>query len=183
MMHVSMGKVSTAVTKTRVASKMLAISTALALSGPASAATGNVTFSGNINSASTCTVIVNNNGTLGVSGNVRQLSSKIAGGTPGRATVLQRGIYDIYATTLPAFSVGPTGADIGVTRQVLFSGVATNLVSGFSVTIPEMNAFPGIRVNSFGQDSRVNLNLHFIADRPTSFPSGPYQATVVLRCE
>lgn len=149
----------------------------------ASAATGNVTFTGNINSASSCTVIVNNNGTLGVSGNVRQLSSKIAGGTPGRATILQRGIYDVTATTLPNFSVGPVGADTGVTRQVRFSGVATNIATGFSITIPEMNGSPGFRVISTNINSRVNLNLHFIADRPTSFPSGPYQATVILRCE
>lgn len=149
----------------------------------ASAATGNVTFHGNINSNSSCTIVVNNHGQLGVSANFRQLSSKIAGGAAGKATILQRGIYDIYATTLPIFNIAPTGGDTGVTRQVRFSGTATNLVSGFSVNIPEMNAYPGIRVNSFGMNSRVVLNLHFIADRPTNFPSGHYQALVTLRCE
>jgi hypothetical protein len=165
--------------------KAAAAAACLALAGPLPAfpATGNVTFSGNINSASTCVVIVNNNGQLGISPNIRQLSSKIAGGTPGRVTVLQAGIYNISATTLPAFSVAPIGGDTGVTRQVLFNGVATNLVSGFSVTIPEMNASPGIRVNSFGFNSRTNLDINFIANRPNSFPSGPYRALVVLRCE
>ena len=161
----------------------VSLSAALLASSPAYAVTGNVTFYGNINSNSSCTVVVNNHGTLGISGNVRQLSSKIAGGTPGRVTILQRGTYDINATTLPAFSVAPIGGDTGVTRQVLFSGSAINLVTGFTVAIPEMAAFPGIRVTSGGQNSRVNLNLHFIADRPTAFPSGPYEALVVLRCE
>jgi type 1 fimbria pilin len=157
--------------------------TAWCFAPSAQAATGNVTFYGNINSASSCQVVVNNHGALGVSGNVRQLSSKIAGGTPGRVTILQRGIYKISAQSLPAFSVAPVDGNTGVTRQVLFNGTAQNLVSGFTVTIPEMNAFPGIQVNSFGQNSRVNLNINFIANRPTAFPSGPYEAIVVVRCE
>jgi type 1 fimbria pilin len=158
----------------------------LAVWGPAPsahAATGNVTFYGNINSTSSCQVIVNNHGTLGVSGNVRQLSSKIAGGGPGRVTILQAGVYSISASTLPAFSVAPVGGDAGVTRQVLFNGVATNLITGFSLTIPERNGTPGIRVNSFGMRSRVNLDINFIANRPTAYPSGPYEAIVVVRCE
>ena len=153
------------------------------LAPSAHAANGNVTFYGNINSTSSCQVIVNNHGTLGVSGNVRQLSSKIAGGSPGRVTILQAGVYDISAATLPAFSVAPVGGNTGVTRQVLFNGVATNLITGFSVTIPERNGSPGIRVNSFGMRSRTNLDINFIANRPTSFPSGPYEAIVVVRCE
>lgn len=166
-----------------VKSVMLSVVALLTFAQPALPATGNVTFYGNINSNSSCQIVVNNHGTLGVSANIRQLSSKIAGGTPGRATITQRGVYDIYATTLPIFSVGPVGANTGVTRQVRFSGAAVNPLTGFTIPIAERPAFPGIRVTSLGFFSRVNLNLHFIADRPTAFPSGPYEAIVVLRCE
>lgn len=160
-----------------------ALCAAMLAASPSLAATGNVTFYGNINSNSSCQIVVNNHGTLGVSANVRQLSSKIAGGGPGRATITQRGVYDINATTLPNFSVGPIGADTGVTRQVRFSGAAVNPLTGFTIPIAERPAFPGIRVTSLGFFSRVNLDLHFIADRPTAFPSGPYEAVVILRCE
>lgn len=160
----------------------LAMAAGLA-AAPAAAATGDVVFHGNINSSSSCTVVVNQHGDLGVSANFRQLSSKITGGAPGKVSILQRGVYDISATTLPIFSSGPNGANTGVTRQVRFSGVATNLVTGFSVNIAEMAASPGIRVNSFGMNSRVNLDIHFIADRPTAFPSGYYQSIVTVRCE
>jgi hypothetical protein len=136
------------------------------ISSAAHATTGNVTFQGNINSASTCVVIVNQNGKLGISANIRQLSSKITGGVPGKVTILQRGTYDVSATTLPAFAAGPTGADTGVT-----------------VTIPEMDGAPGFRVLSGVSNSRVNLDIHYIADRPTSFPSGYYQSIVTVRCE
>jgi type 1 fimbria pilin len=153
------------------------------ISSAAHATTGNVTFQGNINSASTCVVIVNQNGKLGISANIRQLSSKITGGVPGKVTILQRGTYDVSATTLPAFAAGPTGADTGVTRQVRMSGSAINLVSGFTVTIPEMDGAPGFRVLSGVSNSRVNLDIHYIADRPTSFPSGYYQSIVTVRCE
>ncbi len=147
------------------------------------AATGNVIFQGNINSTSSCVVVVNQQGDMGVSANLRQLSSKIAGGRPGRVTILQRGIYDVTATTLPFFSAGPAGADTGVTRQVRMSGSAVNLVSGFTVAIPEMNGSPGFRVNSFNNNSRVNLDIHYIADRTTNYPSGFYQLIVTVRCE
>jgi hypothetical protein len=153
------------------------------LGGNANAATGNVTFVGNINSASTCALVVNQNGHLGISANLKQLSSKITGGTPGKVTILQTGTYDVSATTLPAFAAGPTGADTGVTRQVKMSGSATNLITGFTVTIPELDGAPGFRVLSGVNKSRVNLDIHYIADRPTSFPTGFYQSIVTVRCE
>ena len=156
---------------------------ALTLTVAANADAGNVIFQGNINSNSSCVVVVNQHGDMGVSANLRQLSSKIAGGRPGKVTILQRGIYDVTATAPPYFSAGPTGADTGVTRQVRMSGSAVNLVSGFTVAIPEMNGSPGFRVNSFNNNSRVNLDIHYIADRTTNYPTGFYQAIVTVRCE
>jgi hypothetical protein len=159
------------------------IALSAALGGNANAATGNVTFVGSINSASTCALIVNQNGHLGISANLKQLSSKITGGTPGKVTILQTGTYDVSATTLPTFASGPTGADTGVTRQVKMSGSATNLITGFTVTIPELDGAPGFRVLSGTNKSRVNLDINYIADRPTSFPTGFYQSIVTVRCE
>lgn len=150
---------------------------------PTEAATGNVIFQGNINSTSSCVIAVNQQGDLGVSANLRQLSSKITGGRPGKVTILQRGIYTVTAIALPFFSSGPAGADTGVTRSVRMSGSAVNLVSGFTVAIPEMDGAPGFQVNSFNNNSRVNLDIHYIADRITNYPSGFYQSIVTVRCE
>lgn len=150
---------------------------------PAHAVTGNVTFQGNINSTSSCVVLVDQQGDLGISANLQQLSSKIAGGRPGKVRILQSGVYTVTATAAPFFTAGPTGADTGVTRQVRMLGSATNLITGFSVTIPEMNGSPGFSVNSFGMSSRVNLDIHYIADRTTKFPTGYYQSIVTVRCE
>ena len=150
---------------------------------PAQAATGNVIFQGNVNSTSSCTVIVDQHGDLGVSANLRQLSSKIAGGRAGKVRILQTGTYDISAAAPNFFSSGPAGADTGVTRTVTMLGSAVNLITGFTVTIPERPGAPGFRVLSGSQPSRVNLDIHYVADRTTNYPTGYYKSIVTVRCE
>lgn len=150
---------------------------------PAQAASNNVIFQGNVNSNSSCTVIVDQHGDLGVSSNLRQLSSKIAGGRAGKVRILQTGTYDISAATPNFFSSGPVGANTGVTRTVTMLGSAVNLISGFTVTIPERPGAPGFRVLSGSQPSRVNLDIHYVANRTTNYPTGYYQSIVTVRCE
>ena len=149
----------------------------------AQAAQNNVIFQGNVNSNSSCTVIVDQHGDLGVSSNLRQLSSKIAGGRAGKVRILQTGTYDISAATPNFFSSGPVGANTGVTRTVTMLGSAVNLISGFTVTIPERPGAPGFRVLSGSQPSRVNLDIHYVANRTTNYPTGYYQSIVTVRCE
>ena len=162
-------------TSTAIASFLFAVILVLPVS--LEAATGNVVFNGNISNNNLCLITIEQNGTLGVSSDVRQLSSKIAGGSAGVARVLGLGSYNISAVTPSAFAVGPTGANTGVTRQVRYSGI--NLLGG-GATFAEKNGSLLTPVTGLHQ---TRVTMHFIADRLTAFPQGHYEALVVLRCE
>jgi hypothetical protein len=145
---------------------------------PLEAATGNVVFNGNVTPNNYCSIAIQQTGTLGISANVRQMSSKIAGGISGKANVLALGNYNLSAVTPSIFAVGPLGADTSVTRQVLYSG--TNLLGG-GATFAEKN---GSLTTPITGISYTAVNMNFVADRTGStFPSGHYEALVVLRCE
>lgn len=141
------------------------------------AATGNVVFNGNITNNNLCAITVEQDGALGVASNMRQLSSKIAGGSAGVARVLGLGNFNISAVTPSVFAVGPTGANTGVTRQVRYSGVR---LLGGGANFAEKSGLLLTPVTGLHQ---TRVTMHFIADRPTAFPQGHYEALVVLRCE
>ena len=150
-----------------------------ALIAPAAmAATGNVVFNGTISTNNSCAVLVQQDGTLGVKSDFRQLSSKIAGGAPGIADVIAVGNYNLSAITPSVFAVGPSAANTGVTRKVLYS--SANLLGGGAAFAERDGSIPA-PVTGLSW-SRVTMN--FDATRTgTTFPSGHYEALVVLRCE
>ena len=149
----------------------------VAVPGTPEAATSNVVFNANITANNRCTIVVEQDGALGVASNLRQLSSKIAGGSAGVARVTGQGRYDISAVTASVFAIGPTDANTGVTRQVLYSGAR---ISGGGATFAEKDGSLLTRVT--GQHS-TRVTMHYVANRPTAFPGGHYEAIVVLRCE
>jgi hypothetical protein len=150
---------------------------ALLTSSP-EAANRDVVFYGSVTTNNNCAIVVNQNGTLGVRPDFMQLSSKLAGGLPGIATVTAFGSFRLSAVTPSVYLLGPVGANTNVTRQVLFSGVKT---FGGGATFAEHDASIPERING---NSVTRVNLNFVGTRTgTAYPNGHYQAVVVLRCE
>jgi hypothetical protein len=162
-------------------SKLALIAPALAYGLYASsieAATRNVVFYGSISTNNNCAIVVRQTGVLGVRADQLQLSSKLAGGRPGLATVTAFGSFRLSAVTPSVYTIAPNGGDTNVTRQVLFSGVKT---FGGGATFAEHDASTPERING---NSVTDVTLNFLGTRTgAAYPTGRYQAVVVLRCE
>ncbi len=142
---------------------------------PALAAYGNVRFSGAIPTAGACTIVITQTGGLKVSSDVKQMSSKFVGGTPGMADVNSNGFYQLSVTNAPNFVVGPADADTNVTRQVLFSGFDLNSGASFAERSAPIYANGNIR---------TRMTINFAAQKTTgTFSTGRYQALTWVRCE
>lgn len=156
----------------------LCVASALSSATPSHATTGNVVFEGTIDTNASCSVTVRQNGRFGVSGDLKTMSSKIAGGQVGLADVLAFGNYQVSAVTLPFFSSAPAGGNAGTTFQSLFSGASLLLGANFAEQAGNspVNLPVGL--------SYTRISAHLVATRTGStFPTGFYQGTIVVRCE
>jgi hypothetical protein len=141
---------------------------------PLEAATRNIVFNAAISTAGNCAITVRNNGTLGVAANVRQLSSKIAGGSRASADVFMSGRHRVQVDTPGVFAIAPNGGDTGVTRTTSWSGFI--LPGGTSW--PERTTPLG-----FIGTGSIRTFIDYVANRPDTFPNGSYQAISIIRCE
>lgn len=142
------------------------------------AVTGPVVFSGNITVNNSCAINVINDGRFGTSANMRQLSSKLAGGAPAVADIVSSRNYRISAIAVPTLTSYPIGGNTGVTMASLYSG--QSISSGRTFT--ERPGTTTVRLRNRLSTTRVTV--HLSATRSGSaFPSGYYQGTVTLRCE
>ncbi len=141
------------------------------------AAQDNVQFWGNITTNNPCVVILGRQGQLGVSPDLRQLSSKISGGVSGVADIYSLIGYQISVDGPSFFMTAPAGGNNGVAFTTTFSG--SNIFRG--ITFPEQPGSQQVRLNAGFSITRVNI--HLVADRPDSFPSGSYTAITTVRCE
>lgn len=141
---------------------------------PLEAATGDVVFNGTISSVGLCTITIRYNGTLGVSTNLRQLSSRIAGGAEASADVWMSGRNRVSVDTPSIFAVAPNDGDTGVTRSTTWRG---NI-------LPAGSSWPD-RTTPLGFIGTGNIRtyINYVANRPTAFPGGHYEAISVIRCE
>jgi hypothetical protein len=153
---------------------MSVASAILSATFPLAAATSNIVFNGTISSAGNCAITVRYDGTLGVSANLRQLSSKITGGSEASADIFMSGRHLVSVDTPGVFAIAPNGADTGVTRTASWSG---NILPG-GTSWPERTTPLG-----FIGTGSIRTFINYVADRPAAFPSGHYQAISVIRCE
>jgi hypothetical protein len=162
--------------RTAMLAGLAIIFSAATLSGtsPLEAATRNIVFNAAITTAGNCAITVRNNGTLGVSANVRQLSSKIAGGSEASADIFMSGRHRVSVDTPGVFAIAPNGGDTGVTRTTTWRG---NILPG-GANWPERTTPLG-----FIGTGSIRTFVNYVADRPTAFPNGHYQAISVIRCE
>ncbi len=150
----------------------------LATGASSQAATSNVTFTSTLSPNNSCTIVVVNDGRFGVAANVRQLSSKLAGGLAAVANIISTTNYRISAIANPTLTSYPTGGNTGVTMAALYSG--QSVTNGRTFT--ERNGTSRVRLRNGLSTTRVTV--HLSATRTGSaFPTGYYQGKVTLRCE
>jgi hypothetical protein len=144
----------------------------------AEAATGSVIFNGNVSVVNTCIIQVINDGRFGIRPDLRQLSSKLAGGLGAVAEITSTRNFRVTAIPTPTLSAFPVGGNTGVTLRSTFSGQSISNGRTFS----DRAGNRAIRLrNGLG---RTRLTVHMLATRAGSaFPSGYYQGEVVIRCE
>jgi hypothetical protein len=150
---------------------------AVAWAGPAFAAQDSVQFMGNITDNNSCVITLIQSGELGVSPDMRQLSSKLAGGRPGIADITSRRNYFISVDGPSFFMTAPAGGNNGVTFTTTYSGTDISRGRNFA----EQPGSQAVRLR--GNVSTTRVNIHLVANRPDNFPGGDYSALTVVRCE
>jgi type 1 fimbria pilin len=143
----------------------------------ANAAQGNVQFWGNITVNNSCVITLVRNGQMAPSTDLRQLSSKLAGGMSGVADITSLRSYDVSVDAPSFFITAPGTGNNGVAFATTFSG--TSIYRG--VAFAEQPGGQKVRLNNGYSVTRVNV--HLAANRPTSFPAGNYAAITTVRCE
>ena len=139
------------------------------------AAYNNIHFNGAISNSGSCQITIRNNGNLGVSSDLKTLSSKIAGGVNASVDLRTTGVYKLSVDTPSVFAVSPLGGDTGVTRTASFSGYDLNSSASFAERTSPIYAS--------GTNMRTRMTIYFVASRPTMYPSGHYEALTIVRCE
>ena len=153
----------------------------LALTGSnanAYASSTGITFYGYVPVDNRCTIVVLQDGTLATNPTGNQLSSLLANGTSGIAEVTAKRQYEISVDAPTSFSSGPQGAGNNVTYTTYFSGTALDK-RGLNFPMRE-GSDP---VTTATLQSRTQITVDLVADRPDHFPAGNYTAYTTIRCE
>jgi len=144
---------------------------ALILSGSASATDRNVNFRGVINNS--CSLVVLNDGLLGVSSDQTILSSKQAGGLQGRVSVVTNGYGNTIEVISPSgFTVGPPSANMNTIFESEYSASGGTILSNLL----------GVVVSILGIGT-TTIDIDATATKTSgTFESGAYELTTVVRC-
>ena len=125
-----------------------------------------------------CVIRVQQTGTLVAEPGGNQLSSLLAGGSPGIAEVISRRNYEIWVDAPGFFQSGPAGANDNVTHTAYFAGRALNQ-RGLDFPMREGS----LAVQTPRRRSRTEITVDLVSDRPDPFPAGDYTAVAIIRCE
>ncbi|WP_416877826.1 hypothetical protein [Litorimonas sp.] len=145
--------------------------TAAMLSCPAFATDQNVNFRGIINNS--CTLVVLNDGLLGVSSDQTVLSSKESGGLQGRISAVTNGPGNTIEIISPSgFTVGPPSADVNTIFETEYSASGGTILSNLL----------GVVVSILGIGT-TTIDIDATATKTSgTFESGAYELTTVVRC-
>lgn len=141
------------------------------LSVPASAVDQNVNFRGVVNDS--CSLVVLNDGLLGVSSDQTVLSSKEAGGLRGRVSVVTNGPGNTIEIISPSgFAVGPPSADLNTVFESEYSASGGTILSNLL----------GVVVSLLGIGT-TTIDIDATATKTSgAFESGAYELITVVRC-
>lgn len=157
--------------------KLAAAAAFVAVPMQASAVTGNVPFNGTV--THTCTITVNNGGTMVADAGFQNLGSTIGAGVNGDADIVATGnTFQISIDAPSAFTTQPAADTTGET--FLASYVATGDTSASGSAAGGSNS----GASTLSQGS-TNVDVDLVASKGGTdvFEAGTYSATVVLRCE
>tara|TARA_R110002020_G_scaffold26758_4_gene86529 strand:- start:3777 stop:4259 length:483 start_codon:yes stop_codon:yes gene_type:complete len=137
----------------------------------ASATDRDVNFRGLINNS--CSLVVLNDGLLGVSADQTVLSSKESGGLQGRISAVTNGFGNTIEIISPSgFTVGPPSADVNTIFETEYS------TSGGTV----LSNLLGVVVSILGIGT-TTIDIDATATKTSgTFESGAYELTTVVRC-
>ena len=147
-------------------------------SEPAFATQAAVYFGVSLAEDNRCTVLLIQNGTMGLNPAFNKLSSKIAGGTSGIADVISQRAYDVTVDAYNYFPTSPSTGSDNTTFTPTFAG--TSISRGR--TFAERPGNQAMRLRGGISTTRITVNL--VVDKLAgTFPSGNYSATTIVRCE
>ncbi|MEO1745951.1 MAG: hypothetical protein AAFR13_05405 [Pseudomonadota bacterium] len=128
----------------------------------------------NGNDNQSCAISIDDDGIFRANPKATVLSSRELGGRPGRATVTATNSrYRISVAAPTGFNLAPAGGNVNTRFEAYMSATGA---ANFA-TVPS-------GVEEKIKRGSTDVEVHFEAERfDGSFPSGQYQATVVLRCE
>lgn len=157
---------------------VFALFSAVVSSSHVFAASQGVQFTSQVSTPNTCTIVVIRDGGFGISIDKKILSSKLPGGLSATADVISGRNYRVTAQAPTGFDLGPANAALNTAFEARFSGVDISRGRNFI----ERNGSVAERLR--GGSSTTRVSMHLIATRTGStFPSGTYRGTVILRCE
>ena len=137
-------------------------------------------FTATVGQSSSCTIVVNRNGTLVPNGAGTVLSSKLAGGQSGEALVTpQNGIYTVSANHYDIWRSGPEPLNApNTTFQPSHSGTYRGSTLYGERTTP-------IRLRAIRNTIAYLMDIDLVAtkDPGFSFAQGAYQTEVAVLCE
>ncbi|MAW88778.1 MAG: hypothetical protein CMJ42_19845 [Phyllobacteriaceae bacterium] len=150
---------------------------AMLLPAPAQAAGGDVHFGVNITRINFCTILLQEPGAIAPDASNQVLSSKEAGGQPGKARVTALTNYQVTVDDVPFFLSEPGGMSVGSSFVASFSGQSVYRGINFAerdganaVTLPR-------------RYSITDLTIDLEVSRASAFAAGDYTALTIVRCE
>ncbi|WP_133122898.1 hypothetical protein [Zhengella mangrovi] len=155
----------------------LSIGLAAVFAGPAMAGTGDVQFGVNITRLNYCAIQLQDPGAIAPDSSNQVLSSKEAGGKPGKARVSALTNYLVTVDEVPFFLNEPGGMSTGSSFAATFSG--SSVFRG--LTFNERDGGSGVRLPRGYSVTDLNIDLEIT--RPAGFAAGDYTALTIVRCE
>ncbi|MEM6849569.1 MAG: hypothetical protein AAF580_16130 [Pseudomonadota bacterium] len=142
-----------------------------ALASSAAAQTGDILFNGTV--AGACTIVTDNNGTLGLNGLSTVLASTETGGAAGQATVTTNdGSFSVSIDNITSFTTGPGDADTNTTFATTYDASGATTATGVT----------GSTSTSLGAGV-TTLSVDASATKTSgTFSAGSYQLTATVRC-
>ena len=157
--------------------KLAMASALVAVPMQASAVTGNVPFNGTV--THTCTITVNNGGTMVSDASFQTLASNIGAGVNGDADIVATGnTFQISIDAPNAFDSQPASDTTAETFNASYTTSGANSHSGSAAG----GSNSGTNTLAMGT-TNVDIDLSASKGGSDVFEAGAYQATVVLRCE
>ncbi|MFP1633220.1 hypothetical protein ACLB6G_15930 [Zhengella sp. ZM62] len=144
---------------------------------PAETASGDVHFGVNITRINFCSIVLQEAGAIAPDSSNQVLSSREAGGAPGKARVTALTNYQVTVDDVPFFLSEPGGMSVGSSFVASFSGQSVYR----GIDFPERDGANAVTLPR--RYSVTDLTIDLEVSRASAFAAGDYTALTIVRCE